>query len=213
MPKLRLGNLIENLGKQLAVADIFIQLETKLCSIREELLTVVHIIGADVTILENSVTHRQALPGAGQVNLTVAVLELETSDHFLSDMADQVLYSKDGSAMVTNLAVTWEIVCPRVAFLCAEEIDELIPGLVMDCAREYAKTKDMEKLLSKKNVSHEIIKNANDEAKEWGVNVTGLMITDFRPHNIMLIGEMLKELNNSGLSIRIEDNREGQWKV
>ena len=118
-----------------------------------------------------------------------------------SDMPVQCLYSKDGYALMANMAAIYEIACPTTALLLAGQLEPMVEGIVMDCAREYARTHRLDDITLKKDMSKGLMKDCNDELQKWGVRVTNLVITDLRPHDVMLAGAVLDRLNAKGVRV------------
>lgn len=121
-----------------------------------------------------------------------------------SDMPVQCLYSKDGYALMANMAVIYEITNTTTALLKAAHLEDMVEGIVMDCAREYARTHEIKTIMLRKDVYRGMIKDSNDELERWGVKVTDIVITDLRPHDIMLVGEMLDRVSKAGVKVVIE---------
>ena len=48
-----------------------------------------------------------------------------------------------------------------------------------------------------------MIRDSNEELAKWGVEVTNIILTDLRPHDIMLVGEMLEKLNKTGFNLKL----------
>lgn len=118
-----------------------------------------------------------------------------------SDMPVQCLYSKDGYALMANMAAIYEISCPTTALLKAGQLEPMVEGIVMDCAREYARTHRLDDITLKKDMSKGLLKDCNDELSKWGIRVVSLVITDLRPHDIMLAGAVLDKLNAKGIRL------------
>ena len=90
LPQFRFYHRIENFHQQLAVTDLLVEFQTKLASICQQLSMIINIGLTDIAIFEYRVTHGQTLPGAAQVNIAFAILELQTTNHLFCHMTDQL---------------------------------------------------------------------------------------------------------------------------
>ncbi len=90
LPEFRLGHRIENFHQQLPVTGPLIKFQTELIGIRQQLIRSVNISLADIAIFKDSITHCQALPGPAQINIALAILELQTADNLLCHMTNQI---------------------------------------------------------------------------------------------------------------------------
>ena len=121
-----------------------------------------------------------------------------------TDMPEQCLYSKDKFPLIVNLAVIYDIVDVTLALLKAETLGNMVEGIAMDNAREFARTHLLIDIVQRKDIGRAVIKDSNEELAKWGVKITDLMLTDLRPHNIMLIGEMLDKINKVGINLSLQ---------
>lgn len=121
-----------------------------------------------------------------------------------SDMPTQCLYSKDGYALMANMAAIYEVTDITKVMLCISQLDIMVEGIIMDCAREYARTHKIGDIMLRKDMSIGLIKDCDEELAKWGVKMKELVITDLRPNDIMLIGEMMDRLNKTGFNIRLD---------
>lgn len=120
-----------------------------------------------------------------------------------SDMPVQCLYSKDGYALMANMGAIYEVTNITLATLKAAQLEVMVEGIIMDCAREYARTHKIGDIMLRKDMSIGLIKDCDEELSKWGVKMQELVITDLRPHDIMLVGEMLDKINKTGLNVNV----------
>lgn len=121
-----------------------------------------------------------------------------------SDMPVQCLYSKDGYALMANMGAIYEVFDITTSVLKVAKLEEMVEGIIMDCAREYARTHEIKTIMLRRDMSKGLMKDCNDELNKWGVRLMELVITDLRPHDIMLVGEMLDKLNKSDIRLSIQ---------
>lgn len=121
-----------------------------------------------------------------------------------SDMPVQCLYSKDGYALMANMGAIYEVTDVTIAILHVSQLEPMVEGIIMDCAREYARTHKLADITQRKDMAKGLIKDCDDELAKWGVKMKELVITDLRPNDIMLIGEMMDRLNKTGFNVRLD---------
>jgi hypothetical protein len=116
-------------------------------------------------------------------------------------MPVQCLYSKDAYALMANMAAIYEITSITSTLLKTSSLEDMVEGIIMDCAREYARTHKIVEIMLRKDMSIGLLKDCNEELVKWGIHVKELVITDLRPHDIMLIGEILDRLSKTGIRL------------
>jgi regulator of protease activity HflC (stomatin/prohibitin superfamily) len=119
------------------------------------------------------------------------------------DMPVQCLYSKDGYALMANMGAIYEVFDITTSVLKVANLEDMVEGIIMDCAREYARTHKIADIMLRRDMSIGLVKDCNDELAKWGIKLVSLVITDLRPHDIMLVGEMLEKLVKSEIHLSI----------
>lgn len=110
------------------------------------------------------------------------------------DCSEQALVVKDGTVMLANGGVVYNIINVKEAILLTENLKELVEGYCMNEIRDYAKTKTQQELMDSDKLTNDLAIRVNRKIKKHGVKVEKFIITDLRPHNFALISEAIKTL-------------------
>ncbi len=111
------------------------------------------------------------------------------------DLVEQALTIEDGSIILINSAVEYDVFSVQNSILETENIELLISGVVMDGIREYArKRKNLSELLDNEKMTQELLVAMNRKLKKNGVKIQRVMITDLRPHEVIYACNKIDEL-------------------
>ncbi len=102
------------------------------------------------------------------------------------DLTEQNIKTADNKIVKVNGAIEYSVFNVKEAILDTEDLEDLIEGVCMNEIREYARIRDLNELANSEKLTTGLATIINRRIKKHGTKVERVMITDLRPHEVMM---------------------------
>lgn len=107
---------------------------------------------------------------------------------------EQNIQTKNGRVMVVDSAVTYDIINFQKAMLETDDIEQVVACISLNEMREYSKDKEIDEIVESDKLTNGLTKRINKKLKKHGILINHYLITDLRPHDMIMLCDTAKEV-------------------